>query len=56
MLGGKGLESFLWSAAHDDDAEFFRRYSDRAALMIALHGDEPGTQAAIERVQALITQ
>lgn len=53
VLGGKGLECFVWSGAHDDDAEFLRRYGARVNFMCQFHADQPEAQAAIERLQNL---
>lgn len=52
-LGGKSLECFAWSAAHDDDAEFFRRYGERVEFMCTWHADDPLAQDAIERLKKL---
>lgn len=42
VLGHKALACFLWSAEHDDDAEFLRRYGEptRAKFMLEFHGLE----------------
>jgi hypothetical protein len=56
VLGQKGLECFTWSAAHDDDAEFLRRYGepDRARWMLDWHGADPAAAAACARLSALL--
>lgn len=53
VLGGKGLECFVWSAAHDSDQEFLRRYGARVNFMISFHADQPTAQDAIERLKSL---
>ena len=56
MLGNKGAECFAWSGAHDDDAEFRRRYAatpERVAFMLTWHRDDATTQAARERLESL---
>lgn len=53
MLGGKALGCFLWSAAHDDDAEFLRRYGARVKWMHDYHGDNAQATAALVRLASL---
>jgi len=56
VLGNKGAECFAWSGAHDDDAEFRRRYAatpERVAFMLTWHRDDATTQAARERLESL---
>lgn len=55
-LGGKALECFVWSGAHDDDEEFLRRYAgqpQRIAFVLALHSENPEAAAACERLKSL---
>ncbi len=53
VLGGKALVCFLWSAAHDDDAEFLRRYGARVKWMHDYHGDNAQATAALVRLASL---
>jgi hypothetical protein len=53
VLGGKGLECFVWSAAHDSDQEFLRRFGARVNFMVSFHADAPTAQDAIERLKSL---
>lgn len=56
VLGGKGLECFVWSAAHDDDTEFLRRYGAddrRVAFMLDFHSATPAAASAIARLRDL---
>jgi len=53
VLGGKGLECFVWSAAHDDDAEFMRRYGARVDFMCEFHAEQIEAEAAIARLRRL---
>jgi hypothetical protein len=55
VLGNKGAECFAWSAAHDDDAEFLRRYGDpqRAIFMLSFHAGDPATRDARKRLKTL---
>jgi hypothetical protein len=53
VLGGKGLECFVWSAAHDDDAEFLRRYGGRVGFMVSFHADQESARPAIDRLESL---
>ena len=53
MLGGKALECFAWSAAHDTDEEFLRRYGARVPFMLAFHQDLPEAEDALTRLRAL---
>ena len=53
VLGLKGLECFVWSAAHDSDDEFQRLYGARVEQMIGLHIDEPEATEAIKRLKSL---
>ena len=48
VLGGKAAECFIWSAAHDEDAEFVQRYGEplRAAWMIKRYREDPACAAA----------
>ena len=48
-------ECFIWSARHDTDAEFLRRYGLRPALCEELHGMNPVATVAIERLMRLLT-
>lgn len=55
MIGEKAAECFIWSAAHDDDAQFLHRYAgspERIAFMLSWHQDAD-TQAARERLETL---
>lgn len=54
MLGGKALECFLFSAAHDPDEEFFRRYGARVGQMESLHQHEPTAADALARLRGLV--
>ena len=58
MLGGKAPECFVWSAAHDDDAEFLRRYGEpvRARWMLEYHANDPNTAGARQRLASLTSQ
>jgi hypothetical protein len=56
VLGYKGLAYFLFSAAHDADAEFARLYAGsqhRKDQLLALHGDNPAAAAACARLAAM---
>lgn len=56
MLGGKGLECFIWSAAHDSDAEFLRRFAgdpERVAFMTTYHAADARAADAIDRLELL---
>lgn len=53
VLGGKALACFLWSAAHDDDAEFLRRYGARVQWMHDYHGGNAQATPALLRLTAL---
>jgi len=55
VLGNKGAECFAWSAAHDDDAEFLRRYGEpeRAKFMLSFHAGDPAAAAACLRLSVL---
>lgn len=56
VLGRKDKENFLWSANHDDDAEFARRYVENPeirAFMLKWHAEDPDTDAARARIIAL---
>jgi hypothetical protein len=58
-LGGKSAECFIWSAAHDDDAEFLRRFAgshERAKFMLTFHAEDPATEQARERLSALYVE
>lgn len=56
VLGHKGLECFVFSAAHDPDDEFLRRYGEpsRARFMLSFHGQDPAAAAACARLKALL--
>lgn len=57
-LGGKSAECFAWSAAHDSDDEFLRRYagdSARIQFMLEFHKYDDRTAIARERL-ALLTK
>ena len=53
VFGGAGLDSFLWSSLHDDDAEFLRRYGARVEIMRHLWGTSPEAAAAFARLGSL---
>lgn len=56
MLGGKGLEPFIYSAEHDDDEEFLRRFAGtptRIHFMLTWHADEARAKPAIQRLASL---
>ena len=56
-LGGKSAECFAWSARHDDDAEFLRRYAGdpkRVAFMLAFHAADAALGFALDRLKKLI--
>jgi hypothetical protein len=56
VLGEKAAECFAWSGAHDADAGFLHRYAgspQRIAFMLTWHQDNPTTEAARARLQAL---
>lgn len=57
VVGNKALECFTWSAAHDDDAEFVRRYGaeGRLEMLRTMHGDVPAAQAGLQRLTQLLT-
>lgn len=55
-LGGKLAECFIWSADHDDDAEFLRRYAgspERILFMLTWHAEDSATFAARVRLSNL---
>lgn len=56
VLGNKALECFNWSAEHDSDEEFLRRYgaTGRPEQMQRLHGNDPDAKAALLRLSKLI--
>lgn len=56
VLGRKDKDNFLWSAQHDDDAEFSRRYVENAEIrefMLKWHAEDPETEAARARILSL---
>jgi hypothetical protein len=56
VLGGKGLDCFVFSAAHDSDEEFLRRYgadSRRISFMLEFHAAAPAAAPAIARLRDL---
>jgi hypothetical protein len=55
-LGTGSLECFVFSASHDDDAQFFLSYGLRYGSMKARHGDKPEAQAGLARLEKLLTE
>jgi hypothetical protein len=55
-LGGKAADCFIFSAAHDPDEEFLRRYAgqpERIRFMLDWHAADPTTEAARKRLARL---